>query len=505
VAALGKTITGRIALGIAALHVIVLPTLYLGLVYILEQNNEEMFLNSTRGYARFLADDLERLDDTSPNSEVVEILDTVVLSGVGLYARLEGEGSSSVSSLIDPQSAPVYIEDFAIGDHGDDVYFISMPVFRGGDMLQLKVGFDETPYIENNAVARRNGLLLVAVYLLALFVLLPMISRRIARPVRSLQIASRQIASGELTGQLTAETDLVEFVELAEDLEHMKNRLIGMNEKLQQEILDREEVETERRSLEQQLRHSQRLETVGTMAGGIAHEINNILLPIILYTEMAIEDIASDGAPTEDLARVLSAAKRAKALVGQVLTFSRKMSSDEHVPVDLGKVVRDSADLARASMPPAATIEIKIAPNCPSILGDSSLLDQLVLNLLTNAIQALTDAGGTVQVTLDVTEADSRLAAKYPALAGHELVRLTVKDSGHGMDRATRNRIFEPFFTTRPVGQGTGLGLSVVHGIVTDLNGAIEVESALESGSTFSVYFPAIEDQLQSGNNTNSS
>ncbi len=492
-APLSRTITARIALGIAAIHVIVLPALYFGLVYILEQNNEEMFLNSTRGYARFLADDLERLDDASSDSEVIEILDTIVLSGVGLYSRLEGQDSVSMSSLIDPQNAPAYVEDFAIGEHGDDIYFISVPVFRGTDMLQLKVGFDEAPFLENNAVAHRNGLLLVAIYLVALFLLLPMVSRRIARPIRSLQTASRQIASGELTGQLSAETDLVEIVELAEDLERMKNRLIGMNEQLQQEILDRENLETERRSLEQQLRHSQRLETVGTMAGGIAHELNNILLPIILYTEMAIEDVPRDTKSIDNMERVLNAAKRAKALVGQVLTFSRKMTNDETVPVDLSEIVQESADLVRTSLPPAATLEVRTAADCPSILGDSSLLGQLVLNLLTNAIQALTDGAGTVQVTLDVTEANTRLAAGHPALRGHKLVRLAVRDSGHGMDRNTKSRIFEPFFTTRTVGKGTGLGLSVVHGIVNDLNGAIEVESALESGSTFSVYFPVLE------------
>lgn len=502
-AALSRTIGGRIMLGVLAVHIFLLPALYLGLVYVLEQNNQEMFLNSSRSYARFLADDLERLEDISSPSEVVEILDSIVLSGVAVYAKLEFDKGEYWSSLVDPANAPDYSEDFAIGEHGDDVYLISIPVINADQMLILQIGFDETPYIESSAAANKNGLLVLAAYLLVLLLLLPVVSRRIAAPIRSLQSASRQVSSGELAGQLSAETDLVEFVELADDLERMKNRLIGVNEQLQQEIRDREDAETERRNLERQLRHSQRLETVGTMAGGIAHELNNILLPIILHAEMAIEDLPQDSDTAADITSVLQAAKRAKSLVGQVLTFSHKIDSNEFKRVDVAAVVTQATAFFRASLPPTATLKVELSADCPPVLGDAGLLNQLILNLCTNALQSLVGKEGTMLVRLDVVSANENLAARYPDLPDCTLVRLTVTDTGHGMDAGTRNRIFEPFFTTRAVGEGTGLGLSVVHGIVNDLNGAIEVESTLESGTTFYVYFPADEKHsLQAENET---
>jgi signal transduction histidine kinase len=157
-------------------------------------------------------------------------------------------------------------------------------------------------------------------------------------------------------------------------------------------------------------------------------------------------------------------------------------------------VVMESVNLLRASMPPTTNLELSIAPTCPAVLGDEALMNQLTLNLLNNALQSLKQSTGDIRVSLDVTDGYDKVSASSSSLERRRLVRLTVRDTGRGMDRHTRNRIFEPFFTTRKVGEGTGLGLSVVHGIVTDLNGFIEVESELESGSTFYVYLPAFED-----------
>ena len=490
-ARLGKTIAGRITLGVLAVHLLVLPTLYFGLVYLIKDNNEEMFLNASRGHARFLADSLERISNIQDRAQIVEILDSVVLSGSGLFSELIGDDLDFRSSLVGEQDVALYQEDLAIGQHDDNIYYISVPVVIADYALKLRVGFDETPVQEQNASAYVNGLIIISAYLVALLVLLPIIGRRVVKPVRDLQQASREIASGALTEHLTVESDLVEFVDLSNDLERMKSRLIGINEQLEREIQERKETESQRKSLEQQLRHSQRLETVGTMAGGIAHELNNILVPIILYAEIAIEDLPSDSPVANDMQLVLRAARRAKGIVSQVLTFSSKMEGREHVAVDLVTVVKESTELIQASMPPTASLETDISPNCPSVLGDAALLNQLILNLCTNALQSLRNPGGQVRVRLDVTEAGEALAMSHPALRGQRLVRLTVSDTGSGMSAETKHRIFEPFFTTRAVGEGTGLGLSVVHGIVTDSNGAIEVESELESGSTFYVYFPA--------------
>jgi signal transduction histidine kinase len=463
------------------------------MVYVLKQSNEEMFLNSTRGHARFLADSLERIADPNSNKEIVEILDSVVLSGSGLYSQLTGTEHKHISSLVDKTDIASYQEDFEIGEHDDNVYFISVPVLMGTSALNLQVGFDETPFLEQNAKAYKNGLIVISIYLVLLLLLLPVIGRRVVRPVKDLQRTSREIASGALTKQLTVESDLVEFVDLAEDLDRMKNQLIGINQQLEREIEEREEAETQRRNLEHQLRHSQRLETVGTMAGGIAHELNNILVPIILYADIAIEDLSENSPIRGDMQRVLKSAKRAKGIVRQVLTFSRKMANNEHIQIDMAEAIRESVDFLLASMPPSISLEVSLTENCPPVMGDPALMQQLILNLCTNAMQSLPERVGSVRISLDVTEAGESLVESHPGLAGRKLVTLTIADNGHGMDGPTQNRIFEPFFTTRPVGDGTGLGLSVVHGIVTDLDGVIEVESAPGSGATFFVFLPALE------------
>ena len=490
-AALTKTIAGRITLGVLAIHVLVLPTLYFGMVYLIKQSNEEMFLNSVRGHARYLADSLERIGASASDKEITDILDSVVLSGSGFFAELVGDKRRILSSLVTAADAETYLEDLTFQQHDDGIYFFSVPVLYAGDPYSLRVGFDEAPYLEQNTTAYKNGLIIISGYLAALLAMLPVIGRRVVRPVKALQKASRQIASGALSEHLTAETDLVELVDLSRDLDLMKDRLTDVSKQLQQEILDREKADLDRLSLEQQLRHVQRLETVGTMAGGIAHELNNILVPIILYTETAIEDLPADSAVRDDLQRVLRSATRAKGIVGQVLTFSRKMAVDTHAAVDMAAAIRDTAELLRASVPAFAKLEIDIDPTCPPVLGDAALVGQLILNLCTNAFQALRDEHGVVRISLGLTQIDTAIAKANPLLGQGPCVCLTVSDTGEGMDHQTVARIFEPFFTTRSVGEGTGLGLSVVHGIVTDMNGVIQVESTIEFGSVFRVLLPA--------------
>lgn len=494
-ARIGRTISSRITLGVLALQLIILPTVYFGLVYLLKENNEEAFLNSSRGHARFLADSLERISDPYLESEVIEILDSVVVSGDGVFSELTGPDGTTLSSLVTQSDADRYLEDFQISDHNDNTYYMSVPVISQHGAFTLKVGFDETPYLEQNAAAYKSGIFIMLAYLAALLLLLPIIGYRIARPIKKLQQASREVASGAWSEHLIIESDLVELTDLSRDLDRMKRRLIGTSQQLGKEIEEHKESEAERRKLEAQLRHSQRLETVGTMAGGIAHELNNILVPIILYTDIAIEDLPDNSAAIESLERVLASATRAKGIVSQVLTFGHKIERGKLAATDIAEVVRESIELVRASIPETIGIDLDIATDCPAVLASAALLNQLTLNLYSNAFQSLPDENGKVFISLAKTRADSELAAMYPSLVNRDLVRLCVTDNGCGMDEETKQRVFEPFFTTRSVGEGTGLGLSVVHGIVTDLNGAIRVQSTLESGSTFSVYLPAYVDE----------
>ncbi len=494
-ARIGRTISSRITLGVLALQLIILPTVYFGLVYLLKENNEEAFLNSSRGHARFLADSLERISGPYLESEVIEILDSVVVSGDGVFSELAGPDGTILSSLVTQSDADRYLEDFQISDHDDNTYYMSVPVITQHGAFTLRVGFDEAPYLEQNAAAYKSGIFIMLAYLVALLLLLPIIGYRIARPIKKLQQASKDVASGALSEHLIIESDLVELTDLSRDLDRMKRRLIGTSQQLKIEIEEHRESETERRNLEAQLRHSQRLETVGTMAGGIAHELNNILVPIILYTDIAIEDLPDNSSAIESLERVLASATRAKGIVSQVLTFGHKIESGRLAATDIGDVVRESIELVRASIPQNVAVDLDIANDCPAVLASAALLNQLTVNLYSNAFQSLLDENGKVSISLAKSRADSELAAMYPSLGNRDLVRLCVTDNGCGMDEETMQRIFEPFFTTRSVGEGTGLGLSVVHGIVTDLNGAIRVQSTLESGSTFSVYLPAYVDE----------
>ena len=244
-------------------------------------------------------------------------------------------------------------------------------------------------------------------------------------------------------------------------------------------------------SLERRLRQTQKMEAIGTLAGGIAHDFNNILTSIIGYTELSLDEIESGTRMADNLAEILAASERARDLVRQILTFARK-GEQERQPVEMSAVVKEALRLIRSVMPENITLEQRLAPGPSRILGDPTQMHQVVMNLCSNAIHAMTDTGGALTVGLDTVVVDKATGALYPALKHGHYVRLAVGDTGHGMDKQTMERIFEPFFTLKPVGKGTGLGLTVVHGIVTNFAGVIDVASEPGKGSAFTLFFPLI-------------
>jgi PAS domain S-box-containing protein len=255
--------------------------------------------------------------------------------------------------------------------------------------------------------------------------------------------------------------------------------------------------EIEKRKLELQLRQSQKLETIGTLAGGIAHDFNNILTPIIIYTEMASMRLESGHPTREALEHVMRSANRAKDLVKQILTFSRQ-TEQERFPIELSSIVKEATKLLRASIPSTIDIDVNVRADCGIVLADPSQIHQVLMNLCTNAFHAMRETGGVLTVELAPYNVDAALARAHSKLLPGDYVRLTVSDTGCGMDAAAIQRIFEPFFTTKPVGEGTGLGLSVVHGIVSSHGGDIIVRSEPGQGSTFEVYFPRVRlDQIK--------
>jgi PAS domain S-box-containing protein len=257
------------------------------------------------------------------------------------------------------------------------------------------------------------------------------------------------------------------------------------------DITERKEAEAERGRLETRLRQAEKMEAVGRLAGGIAHDFNNILGGILGYAEMLAEN-APAGSPLKRYAdNVLTGANRASHLVEQILSYSRSQRG-RRLPVDFGRVVIETMELVRGSLPAAVRLEGDLPATPLYVVGDSTQLHQVVMNLCTNAVHAMA-SGGTLRVGLDEANVAAEVALAHATLHAGAYARLTVEDSGSGMDEATLARVFEPFFTTKEVGKGTGLGLALVYGIVTDSAGAIDVASAPGRGSRFSIYLPRVD------------
>ncbi|UCG51360.1 MAG: PAS domain S-box protein [Candidatus Latescibacterota bacterium] len=246
--------------------------------------------------------------------------------------------------------------------------------------------------------------------------------------------------------------------------------------------------------LESQLRQAQKMEAIGTLAGGIAHDFNNILYAILGFTELAMDGTDKTSKPYKCLQQISSAGNRASELVSQILTFSRR-KKQERKPLRVQSIVKEALKLLRASLPTTITVRQRIETEPHAILADPTEVHQIIMNLCTNAFHAMRDQGGILEVCLDEVDLKTEDAAKLQGLEPGVHIRLSVADTGHGMDGPTIERIYEPYFTTKNVGEGTGMGLATVHGIVKDLNGAINVESALNEGTRFDVFFPIWIDQ----------
>ncbi len=268
-------------------------------------------------------------------------------------------------------------------------------------------------------------------------------------------------------------------------------RMIGA----MKDVTARIRMEEERRRLEHEMQHSQRLESLGVLAGGIAHDFNNILAGIIGLTDLAIRDLPARSRPRGDLVEALQAAHRAKDLVRQILLFSRQ-SGRERAPLYLHIVAREAIKLLRATLPANIVIIDSVDTNSGAAVANAAQMHQVVMNFCTNAAHAMKKKGGRLELRVSDVEVDERLAATHPKLHVGPYVRILVSDTGHGMSPAVLTRVFDPFFTTKGPGEGTGMGLAVVHGIITDHGGAVMAESRTGAGSTFQAYLPRVADMV---------
>lgn len=258
------------------------------------------------------------------------------------------------------------------------------------------------------------------------------------------------------------------------------------------DVSERRHAETARRRLEEELFQAQKMDSLGRLAGGIAHDFNNILTAIVSYTELAQQDAADRPDVRESLAEVLRAANRASELVRQILVFSRTRA-EQRVPVGLPQIVGEALQLLQSTLPRHVVVVFEPGQGGLPVLADPTQIHQVVMNLGLNAGQAMREVGGTLSVRLQPATVVPGAESPVPGLAPGRYMALSVSDTGVGMGEETLARIFEPFFSTKAPGEGSGLGLSVVHSIVRNHEGAIAVVSAWGGGSTFTVFLPVAE------------
>jgi signal transduction histidine kinase len=461
-------LSGRVVAIVIALHAVILPLLYVELDHIVSLTHIETFTDYVRSYARHHADELSSRGAALSEEGRMDFLDSLMLGGDVVYARIR-DGDRVVRDRIGAPGDPVPLdaEDFKFGEDGDKVYSIAASFSEGSHPAVLQLGFDERPTLARIRETRQRILAAFMVYLVVIIALAILLATHLARPLDRLRQLSRSIASGNFAENLTISTGIREVSELADDLDIMRRELLGANARLRQK---------------------QRLETVGTLAGGMAHEFNNVLVPIILFSEAALDRVPTPHPARQMIERALGAARRAGDVISKILAFEGRQRPATGERIDVAAAVEEGLRLFRALCPSSVELRSLVDPGCTGVVAETTSIVQIVMNLCTNAYQSLPQAGGTIDVKLaNRTISEGSAAVAEPG----DYVELTVSDNGHGIDAATLERIFEPFFTTRDVGEGTGLGLSAVHGIVTSLGGVINVESSTERGSTFRVLFPA--------------
>jgi PAS domain S-box-containing protein len=300
-------------------------------------------------------------------------------------------------------------------------------------------------------------------------------------------LAYTQVAThaqlGEMAGRTASGKPLA--VEVSVSFEHHPQG--DVTTIFAQDLTARKKIEVQRNVLEAQLRESQKMQAIGTMAGGIAHDFNNILGAILGNAALARQDAGLDSAAQVSLLEIEKAGRRARDLVSQILTFSRKEPL-QRKPIQLADVVHETVRLLKVTLPHHIELNVSIAESTPAVLADATQVEQALLNLATNAIQAIGAERGVVSIELGLGQPnEGSQERRDPTREVH--VTLAVRDTGAGIDADTLQRVFEPFFTTKPIGQGTGLGLAVVHGVMRSHQGTVGVHSTPGQGSVFTLYF----------------
>ncbi len=260
------------------------------------------------------------------------------------------------------------------------------------------------------------------------------------------------------------------------------------------DISARKKTEMEKEAAQIRLQHTNKMEAIGTLAGGIAHDFNNILAAIIGFADLVKHALPTDSEPQKDIKQIIKAGHRAKDLVRQIMMFSRK-SELEQQPLHTVSLVNEAIQMLRASIPSTIKIKSNIALDTFPIIADPTKIHQVMMNLCTNAYHATRENKGSISISLENTVFSENFSQAIKKLPSGNYIMLTVSDTGHGFDNTVKNRIFEPYFTTKGNGEGSGMGLAMVHGIIAELKGSISVESVIGRGTEFKIYLPACESE----------
>ncbi len=333
---------------------------------------------------------------------------------------------------------------------------------------------------ESLSVLFLTSLLMGAVFLIVGLAVIYFVMQPVIKPLHRLTESVKTLGLKGVVDKIPVETE-DEIGNLADAFNNMYESLNRRN--------------VEKKQLEDQLLQSQKMEAIGTLAGGIAHDFNNILGAIMGYTELAMLDIRKDEPVYYHLVQVLKAGERATDLVNQILVFSRK-HKQELKPIKLSIVAREVLKLLRSSLPTTIKIRQNIKTGLAPVLSDPTQIHRVLMNLCTNAAHAMRDNIGVLSVSIEDINIDSPIEARHLDLSPGPYQKITVSDTGKGIEPEVIGKIFDPFFTTKGPGEGTGMGLSVVHGIVKKHNGTITVHSESGKGSSFEVYIPTIIDGM---------
>ena len=371
---------------------------------------------------------------------------------------------------------------FAKFDSGGETYNVMFTPFSEEQWPWIiGVYIPENDYL--GAIKSTGSVIVFMMVIVSIFVSIIslLVAQGIIRPMAALQREAQAIREHQLDPTPVPRSIYTEIQETADAFTSMKAALALH--------------EAEKSRMERQIRHSQKMEAIGTLAGGVAHDFNNILYPIIGFTEMAMDDLAPEDAIRNSLSEVLVAARRAQELVGQILTFSR-MDTPERQCLKIQGPIEESLNLLRATLPANVEIRKEIDPHCGPVLANPTQIQQITMNLCTNAFHAMIPTGGKITVSLQEVRIASEDNPPDLDLESAAYVKLSVHDTGCGMNAELRERIFEPYFTTKQASDGTGMGLAVIHGIVKAYGGDIQVFSGPGQGSVFHVYLPRSNDRV---------